>query len=333
MTPRNILALLILIVVLMPYSVGGQVQRPTALSKTRIYFSALDKAEKPILGLAAGQFRLRINRRPAPMEEFRPGLSNTDRSIPLILWILIDWNPFMGINVIKEQANAAAKAFGLFNPDSVIGVQLVSDRAEILAPLAHNPAGLYEAFTDFSKRRNELRVGTQHESLKLGAAGILAALDSAIDSIVSFCHEDPVLKDREVHRAIMIISGGNVNPSYSRKYLYEKAAANDVFFYPVFVPPPRRIGFWLQYYYELAQKTGGVASVFGALSPGSGVLRLKHGSTGVNALTFNFLHMARDLSGKYSFEVDVPSSGGKVRLDLKAKGKQVEIRLPRRILP
>jgi len=50
-------------------------------------------------------------------------------------------------------------------------------------------------------------------------------------------------------------------------------------------------------------------------------------------LTLNFLHMARDLNGKYSFEVDVPSSGGKVRLDLKVKGKQVEIRLPRRILP
>ncbi len=333
MTRHNILAALILIVSVEPYSTGWQAQKSTELSKARVYFSALDKSEKPVLDLSPLQFQLRINRRSVPMDGFRPGLPHTDHSIPLALWILIDWNPIIGINVIKGQADAAAKAFDLFNPDSVIGIQLVSDRAEILEPLEHNPAGVRRAFADFSRRRNELHVGSQHESAKLGAAGILGAVNSAIDSVVSFCREDPALKDREVHRAIMIISCGNVNPSYGGKDLYEKAAGNDVFLYPVFIPPSGRIGFWLEYYFELARKTGGVASVFGALSPGSEILHLKRGSTGVNALTFNFLHLARDLNGKYSFEVEVPSAGRGASLDLKVKGKQVEIRLPRKNLP
>jgi hypothetical protein len=89
----------------------------------------------------------------------------------------------------------------------------------------------------------------------------------------------------------------------------------------------------VEYYFELAKKTGGVASVIGALNPGSRILPLPRSDTHANALAFNLIHLARDLNGKYSFEVDAPLPGREVHLDLKTKVRNVQIRMPRRILP
>ena len=333
MKRRYVLAPVLLILSLARCFDAVQTQSFPASPRERVYFSALDKEEKPILGLPASQFELRINGQPAVLEGFRPAQLQPDRSIPLVLWILIDWSPDIQANMIKGQGGAAAKALDLFNPDSAFGVQIVSDRVETLEPLAHDPAGLRRAFAEFAQRRTEFRVGENGSSVKIGQAGMLGAADSAIDGIVSFCRTDPALKSREVYRAIMMISAGNVDPYYKKKPLYEKAAAEDVFLYPVFVPPSGPIGYWVEYYFDLAKRTGGVASVIGALSPGSKILPLPRSDTHANALTFNFLHMARDLDGKYSFEVKLSAAGGEVHLDLKARKKGVQIRLPRRILP
>ena len=302
-------------------------------SKVRICFSVLDKQEKPVLGLNADQFELRIDGHPAALEGFGPGLPHTDRSIPLVLWILIDFNPNVNADMIKRQAGAVAKAFDLFHPASVIGVKLVTDRSETLAPLAHDPMGLRQAFADFSRRRGELHVGTKDDSVVVGPAGLLGAADLAIDELVNFSLTDPSLKGKEAHRAIMIISDGNVNPNYSKRPLYEKASAENVSLYPVFVPRAGPYGLWVEYYFDLAKKTGGVASVIGALSPGSKVLPLPRSDTHANALTFNFIHLARDINGKYSFEVAAPPPGREVRLDLRTKVRKAQIRMPRKVLP
>ncbi len=298
--------------------------------RVRIYFSALNKQEKPVLGLSASEFELRVNGRAASLEGFRPGLPPADRSIPLVLWILIDWNPNINADVIKHQADAAAKAFTLFHRDTVIGVKLVSDRSETLEALAHDPQGLRRAFAEFSTRRGELRAGAKNDTVEVGPAGLLGAADHAIDEMVSYSRSDPSLKDREVRRAIMILSDGNVNPNYKTKTLYEKAGREDVFFYPVLMPRAGPYGSWVQDYFDLAKKTGGVSSVIGALNPGSRILPLPRGDMHDNALTFNFLHLARDLNGKYSFEVETPQRAGEIRLELKAKAKNVRIRLPQR---
>ncbi len=297
--------------------------------RVRIYFSALDKQEKPVLGLSASEFELRINGHPSSLEGFRPGLPPADRPIPFVLWILIDWNPNINADVIKHQADAAAKAFTLFNRDSVIGVKLVSDRSETLEALAHDPAGLRRAFAEVSRRRGELRAGAGDDTVEVGPAGLLGAADHAIDEMVSYSRSDPNLRDREVRRAIMILSDGNINPNYKTKTLYEKAGREGVFLYPVLVPRAGPYGSWVQDYFDLAKKTGGISSVIGALNPGSRILPLPRGDMHDSALTFNFLHLARDLNGKYSFEVDAPQQGGEFSLELKAKAKNVQIRLPR----
>ena len=54
---------------------------------------------------------------------------------------------------------------------------------------------------------------------------------------------------------------------------FRKRRAERVFLYPVFVPRAQ-YGRWLTDYFDLARKTAGVASVFGALVPGSDVMRL-----------------------------------------------------------
>jgi hypothetical protein len=51
-----------------------------------------------------------------------------------------------------------------------------------------------------------------------------------------------------------------------------------------------------------------------------------------NALSFNILHMARDLAAKYSFVLQPPRSG-ETRIEVKCRVKDVRIRLPRRTLP
>lgn len=332
MVNRLTLPILVL-AVLYGSSFGAQDVKEAASQRMRIHFSALDKQEKPVLGLTANNFELQLDGRRAELEDFRPGLPHTDRSIPLVLWILVDWNPNIDAGMIRRQADAAAQAFNLFSAESVIGVKLVSDRSETLQPLAHDPAGLRRAFAEFSQRRDVLSAGGTDGSIVVGPAGILGAADHAIDEMVEFSMSDPTFKGREVHRAIMIISDGNVNPYAKEKTLYKKAAKENVFFYPVFVPRAGPYGLWIKNYFDLANKTGGTASVIGALSPGSKILPLPRGDTNAGALTFNFIHMARDLNGKYSFVIDSPAQGKNVRLDLRAKVKDVQIRLPRTSLP
>jgi hypothetical protein len=129
----------------------------------------------------------------------------------------------------------------------------------------------------------------------------------------------------------MILSDGNVNPSYRTGPLCALAAREAVFLYPVFVP--RAVyGSWVRDYFDLARRTGGVSSVLGALSPGSGVLPLTPGNTQPNAISFNILHMARDLNSKYSFVLSPPRAGV-TRIDVKCRVKEVQVRLLRRTLP
>ncbi len=304
---------------------GGQ---SSSRQAERIYFSALNKEEKPVLGLKAADFDLRIDGKPAPLADFHAGLPPTDRSIPLAAWILISYGPSIQSKAIERQANAAAAAFQRLHPDSVLGIKLISDRSETLSPMAHDPKALRNAFLQYSQRRAELDVGIKNASEYVGEAGMIRAVELAMDELDRYLSTQPSLRGREVHRAIMMISSGDINPNYKLKPLFEKAARQSVFLYPVFVPVAR-YGMWVQDYFNLAKKTAGVAAVEGALRPGSKVLPLPRSNQAENALDVNFIHMVRDLNGKYSFTVEPPPAGREMRLSLKCKVKGIEIRLPR----
>ena len=305
-------------------------QPPTHQSRERVYFSALDKSERPVTRLAAGDFELRIDGKVSPFADFREGSQAGNRSIPVVVWIMIDFNPNLQAGVIQQQAQAASEIFTHFPPDSAAGVKLVSDRSETLAPLEHDPNSLRSAFQQFGRRRTELRAGGDDSSVFVGPGGILKAVELAVGETESYVGSTPGLRNREVFRAIMILSDGNINPSYKTGPLCALAAREAVFLYPVFVP--RAVyGSWLRDYFDLARRTGGVASVLGALSPGSEVLPLAPGNTQPNALSFNILHMVRDLAAKYSFELP-PRRTEETRIEVRCRLKDVHVRLPRRTL-
>ncbi len=307
----------------------GQATQPQA---ERLYFSALNKAEKPVLGLEAKDFELRIGGKVVPMEGFRAGLPHTDRSIPLVAWIMLDFNPNISDKVIKSQAEAVAGALDMLNPQSALGVKLVSDRSETLAPLGHDAPALRGAFVQYQQRRSEIRVGIKTDSVIVGEAAIAGALEYALDDIDGYIKSQPALSGREVHRAVMIISDGNLNPNFRLKSLYAKAARQGVSLYPVFLPT-HWIGSLVDYYFALAQKTAGVASYFGAIAPGKDYFSPPSNNQGPNALTVNFIHMIRDINGKYSFAAPPPPQGKNVRIKLNCRAKGVKIRLARTILP
>lgn len=313
-------------------SLGRGAQAPAE----RIYFSALDKEEKPVLGLTTADFELHVDGKPAALEGFHAGLPYTGRSVPLAAWILLDFGATMESSVIKKQGDAAAAAFDMLHPSSVMGVKLVSEYSETMAPLAHDPAALRNAFIQYEQRRAELNVGIRVESVLVGEAGIARALESALDEMDEYVAAQPSLRDREVHRAAMIISNGNLNPSYNLKPLYAKAAREGVFLYPVFYVARRSgspsVGPWIEYYFALAQKTAGVASFLGALKPGSKIDSPVLYNQGPNALTTNFIHMIRDINGKYSFSILPPPAGRQMRLKLSCKVKGVRVRLARTTL-
>jgi hypothetical protein len=297
----------------------------------RIYFSALDKAERPVTRLATADFELRINGKVSPFVDFRDGSQGGSQSIPLVAWIMIDFNPNLQTGVIEQQAQAASEIFTHFHPDSAVGVKLVSDRSETLASLEHDPNSLRLAFLQFGRRRTELRAAGDDTSVVVGSGGILKAIELAIGEIESLAGSTPRFRGRELYRAIMILSDGNINPSYKTGPLCALAAREGVFLYPVFVP--RTIyGSWVRDYFDLARRTGGVASVLGSLRPGSEVLPLTPGNTQPNAISFNILHMARDLNSKYSFVLSPPRAGV-TRIDVKCRVKDVQVRLLRRTLP
>jgi hypothetical protein len=291
----------------------------------------LDQSERPVTRLTAADFELRVNGKLASLDDFREGSRMEKRSIPLVAWIMIDFNPNLQTSVIQQQAQAASEIFTQFHPDSLVGVKLVSDRSETLAPLQHDPDSLRAAFLQFGRRRAELRAGGDENSVFVGPGGMAKAIELAVGEIGSYVRSTPTLRDRELYRAIMILSDGNINPSYKTGPLCALAAREGVFLYPVFVP--RTIyGSWVRDYFDLARRTGGVASVLGSLRPGSEVLPLNAGNTQPNALSFNILHMARDLAAKYSFVLSPPRAGV-TRIDVKCRVKDVQVRLPRRTLP
>jgi hypothetical protein len=97
--------------------------------------------------------------------------------------------------------------------------------------------------------------------------------------------------------------------------------------YPVYYPLTD-YGAFVSDYFDVAKKTAGVASVFGALMPGSQLLPLPRYNLNANALTSNFIHMIRDLNGKYSFTVPVYDVPREMKIDLKCKVKGIQIRMP-----
>lgn len=299
-----------------------------AFSK-RIYFSALNKEEKPVLGLKPGDFELHIDGKPTPIVSFHAGLRPNDRSIPLVALLLLSFGPTMKSKVIEAQANAVAGIFQMVDTNSAVGVKLVSDRSETLAPLAHNPAELRGAFLQYEQRRAELNVGLKKGTEVVGNAGMVRALELAIEEVQRFVDSQEKLKGREVHKAVMLISSAELNPGYSLKTVYDKSAEYDVFVYPVYYPLSS-YGAFVGDYFEVAKKTAGVASVFGALMPGSQVLPLPRYNLYENALNANFTHMIRDLNGKYSFTIPARDSVNGPKIDLKCKVKGVQIRMPRK---
>src|SRR5438876_7092561 len=116
-------------------------------ARERIFFSALDRNSRPILGLGAEEFVFKVDGRPAPLEDFRAGRPLEDRSTPLVAWILLSAYRAISSRSIADQAAAAARIFDLLHPDSALGVQVISDRVETLLPLGHDPEGVRRAFT------------------------------------------------------------------------------------------------------------------------------------------------------------------------------------------
>jgi hypothetical protein len=302
----------------------------------RIYFSALNKEEKPVMGLKPADFELRIDGKPAPLLSFHPALSSDDRSTPFAVLIMLAFDPAMDPKVFQQQANAAAHLFQMLNPASVVGIKMVSDRSETLAPLSSDPSALKNAMLQYRQRHAELNVGLKKGDVIVGNAGMVGALEYAIDEIENHIVSQAALRKREVRRAIMIISGGDLNPRFSPKILYEKAARAGVFLYPVYYPIVRRTagGFntFIVSYFQLAKETAGVASVFGAVETRFNMVLLPASNLNPNTLTTNFLHMIQDVNGKYSFTVLPTPPGRSVRLELKCKAKGVKLRVPRTVL-
>lgn len=301
----------------------------------RVYFSALNKEEKPVPGLTAANFELRIDGKPAAMEGFRPGLPPDDRSIPLVAWVLMSYGKTIDGDAIQRQAGTIAAAFSRFHPASVMGIKLISEMSETLAPLAHDPKALRSAFLQYSERRAELRVGIKNGPVALGGGGMWRAVELALDEMNDYIASDPAFRDREVHRAAMIISAGDMQDQgrkYNPQVLYTKAARDSAFLYPIVVPT-QMFDQWVTDYYDLAKKTAGLASIFGALKPGAQQPPFPRNNQASNALDVNFIHMARDLNGKYSFTVTPPPAGQEMHIEVKCKVKGVAIRLARTTLP
>jgi hypothetical protein len=301
----------------------------------RVYFSALNKEEKPVPGLTAADFELLIDGRPAPLEGFKPGLSPTDRSIPLVFWILLSYGKTINSKVIKQQGQVVAGAFSMFHPASVMGIKLVSEMSETLVPIGHDPKALRAALLQYSERRAELRLGPESGTVGLDGGGMWRAVELALDEMNAYIAAQPALRDREVHRAVMILSAGDMKDqgrNYNPQALYAKAARAGAFLYPVVIPT-QLFDQWVPDYYELAKKTAGVASVFGALKPGALSPPFPRLLYTPNALNVNFIHMARDLNGKYSFTIVPPPAGKEMHLELKCKVKRVQVRLARAVWP
>jgi hypothetical protein len=301
-------------------------------SSERIYFSVFDKLDKPVLGLSPDEFEFRINGKPAALNEFRCASSSNARSIPLIAWILIDFNPKIDAGMIRRQAGTVTGALELFNADSALGIKLVSDRSETLAPLGHDPGALARAFTDFSERRIELKAKPDPGTVGVQKGGMLQAMEYALGEMESFIAAQPSLQNREVYRAIMIISNGGIDPFYSKRSLYEQAIRSGAFFYPVLMPGVRfRSG--ARGLFELAKKTGGALSVLGSLTTAVDMQPLPRGNGRSNALAFNFMLMVRDLNAKYSFGYDSLQFPRGVKLELKSLNKTLQVRMPRKTIP
>ena len=74
--------------------------------------------------------------------------------------------------MIANQAEAAAGALDQIHAASAVGVKLVSDRMQVLAPLGSEAEGLRQAFEGFRTRRTELDIRRDEGALLLGLGGI-----------------------------------------------------------------------------------------------------------------------------------------------------------------
>jgi hypothetical protein len=266
------------------------------------------------------------------MEGFKPARSYNSRSVPVVFWILEDFNPNINATMIANQAAAAAGVFDQIHAAAAVGVKLVSDRMQVLAPLGRDPEDLRQAFQGFKKRRTELNIRRDEGAILLGAGGMLRAIELSVKELADYVNSQPDLVGKEVFRAILILSDANINPSYNRKTVVDLAVSQNVYVYPVFIPRTA-YGRWVEAYFELGQKTGGVGSVFGAMRPGSDIFNLPRENLDPNALMFSMMNMLRDLNGKYSFTLPVPEAEAPVQLEVRCRRPGVTVRLPLKKLP
>ncbi len=329
---------------------SGTTQEPIE-QRERVCFSVLDKEDKPILGLAAEDFSLRIGGRRASLEKFQPGADATNKSIPLAVWILIQNHPAVGTTPLERQADAMAAVFEQLHPSSEIGVAVFDDRIRTLAPIGHDAVALREAFLRFGARRSELKV----DDIRMAPPGGLArALELTISQLERYLSSRPEPLKQEARRAVLIVLGGGAGANIvdSESSIRDRAIRSRIFLYPVCFPlpdtrtlmsSPRRSDGrieapapvqvdmrdsnmrWYERFREMAQATGGIVSIFGAMSPGVRSSDLSARDSGSNGLIANFRHMVRDLSGKYSFEVLRPAKNRELKLELTSRVKGTRI--------
>lgn len=302
------------------------------MPRTTIYFSALDKQELPVLGLDVADFSLRVNHIPAAIEGFKPGRSHNSRSIPLVAWILVDFNPNINAVMIANQAEAAAGALDQMHPSSALGIKMVSDRAQILAPLGRDGDSIRKAFQAFKSRRTEMNIRRDEGAVLLGPGGILRAIELSVIELEEYVDSQAELTGKAVMRSVLILSDANINPSYNRRAAVELAIEHGVYVYPIFIPRSS-FGHWIDSYFELAKLTGGVSCVFGAMRPGTDIYNLPRENMDPNALMFSIMNMLRDLNGKYSFTLPTPEMDLPLNLEVRCRRSGIAIRLPRKKLP
>ena len=296
-----------------------------AEERERVYFSVRNRDRKPVLRLTSSDFTLRVDGKAAALDGFEAPRPGASRTFPLALAIVLDASPRIEAEVIERQADAAAAVFDLLHPDSLVGVQICSDRLETAAPLAHDAEALRRAFRDYRTRRTEVRASPERGTVVLGEHGLPGAVEEALDAIDRCVSARP--DARSFRRAVMILTAGDRIPGRGLDGVVEHAARDSASVYPVLLGPPRAWFSWRELE-RLAERSGGLISLLGSLAPGAGSTSARTENVSAGALRWNLLHLLRDLEGKYAFARPAARPGGPPRLELKSRRRDVRVALP-----